>query len=82
MAVEEVGTGVGYVLRSSKASRFRFSGLGKAGEDENGSKAGSRVAVGRVPFVMGERAVSDTVVEGAMTREDVCVRPGQPNGES
>ena len=41
MAVEEVGTGVGYVGRSSKASRVLFRRRGKAGDDEKGSKAGS-----------------------------------------
>jgi len=40
MAVEEVGTGVGYMAFSSRASRFRLRGLGSAGEDDSGSKAG------------------------------------------
>lgn len=29
------------MIFSSKASRLRFNGLGKAGDDEKGSKAGS-----------------------------------------
>lgn len=43
MAVEELGTGVGY-LKSSKASRLLLPGLGSAGEDDNGSNAGKREA--------------------------------------
>lgn len=66
MAVEEVGTGVGYVLFSSKASRLLFSGRGKAGEDEKGSNAGRRPLVGRVDFGVGDTAVSERVAEGAM----------------
>lgn len=44
MWVEEVGTGVGYVRVSSKASRVRFSGRGSAGEEEKSSNAGSNDA--------------------------------------
>jgi hypothetical protein len=66
MAVEDVGTGVGYVVCSSNASRFRFGGLGRAGEDENGSKAGSRKVVGLLAADDGDAAASDNVVEGAM----------------
>jgi hypothetical protein len=39
MCVEEVGTGVGYLVFSSKSPRVRFKGRGKAG-DEKGSNAG------------------------------------------
>lgn len=67
MAVEEVGTGVGYVLVSSNVSRLLFSGRGKAGEDEKGSNAGSRPLVGRVDFGVGDTVVSERVAEGAMT---------------
>jgi hypothetical protein len=66
MAVEEVGTGVGYVVCSSNASRFRFRGLGRAGEDENGSKAGRREVAGLLDPGVGEAAVSERVVEGGM----------------
>lgn len=44
MAVEEVGTGVGYVGCSFNASRLRFRVLGSDGEDDNGSNAGRRDA--------------------------------------
>lgn len=53
IAVEEVGTGVGYVTSSLRTSRLRFRGLGSAG-DENGSKAGSREATGRLLPATGE----------------------------
>ncbi len=66
MAVEDVGTGVGYVVCSSNASRFRLRGLGKAGEDENGSNAGNREVAGLLEPGVGEAAASGTVVEGGM----------------
>lgn len=66
MAVEDVGTGVGYVVCSSRASRVRLSGLGRAGEDESGSKAGRRAVAGRLEPDLGETAASASVVEGAM----------------
>lgn len=49
MAVDDVGTGVGYVRSSFKASRLRFRGRGRAGDEESGSKAGRRDAAGRLP---------------------------------
>lgn len=66
MAVEDVGTGVGYVACSSRASRFRLSGLGKAGDEDNGSKAGRREVAGRFEPDVGEPVVFDRTVEGAM----------------
>ena len=68
MAVEEVGTGVGYVVRSLNASRLLFRGLGKAGDEENGSKAGRSEAVGFSIAEVGDIAVFERVVEGDMAR--------------
>ena len=69
MAVEEVGTGVGYVVCSSNAAfRVRFSGLGKAGEEEKGSKAGRRDVVVLFDPGVGDAGTSGTVAEGAMMR--------------
>ena len=73
--MEEVGTGVGYVVCSSNASRVRFRGLGRAGEDDNGSKAGRREVARRLDPGVGEAVVSERVVEGAM----VCSWPQLPN---
>ena len=42
MAVDEVGTGVGYLKSSSNTSRFRLSGRGSEGDEDSGSNAGSR----------------------------------------
>jgi hypothetical protein len=53
MAVDDVGTGVGYVTSSLKASRLRFGGRGSVGE-ETGSKAGSRAAAGRLLPATGD----------------------------
>lgn len=66
IAVEEVGTGVGYVVCSSNASRFLFRGLGRAGEEEKGSNAGSKDDVVLFGGGFGETAVSETVVKEAM----------------
>lgn len=66
MAVEEVGTGVGYVVCSVNASLLLFRGLGKAGEEESGSKAGKSDAVGFLAAEAGDIAVSERVVEGDM----------------
>jgi hypothetical protein len=66
IAVEEVGTGVGYVVCSSNASRFLLRGLGRAGEEEKGSNAGSRDVVGLFGAGFGETVVSERVVEEAM----------------
>jgi hypothetical protein len=66
IAVEDVGTGVGYVVCPSNASRFRFGGLGNAGDDEKGSKAGRRDVVGFLTAGEEGVAVSDSVVEEAM----------------
>ena len=69
IAVEEVGTGVGYVVCSSNAaSRVRFSGLGNAGEDEKGSKAGRRDVVVLFDPGVGDAGPSGRVAEGAMVR--------------
>lgn len=57
---------MGYVAGSSKTSLLRFSGLGSAGEEDKGSKAGSREVVGRFAAGDLEAAVSGRVVEGAM----------------
>lgn len=75
MAVDEVGTGVGYVVCSSNASRLRLGGLGRAGEDVNGSKAGSREVAGLLEPGRGEPSVFDRVVEVAI--ECVLVRRPQ-----
>lgn len=57
MCVDEVGTGVGYLARSSKSSRARFRGRGRAG-DEKGSKAGSSIDAGFLEVQVGEAAFS------------------------
>lgn len=54
MAVDDVGTGVGYVTSSLKASRLRLGGRGSVGDEETGSKAGSRVAAGRLLPATGD----------------------------
>jgi hypothetical protein len=54
MAVDDVGTGVGYVTSSLRASRLRFGGRGSVGDEENGSKAGRRDAAGRLLPATGD----------------------------
>lgn len=66
IAVEEVGTGVGYVVCSSNASRFLLRGLGRAGEEEKGSNAGSRDVAVLFGAGIGDTAVSERVVEETM----------------
>ena len=57
MAVDDVGTGVGYVTSSLRASRLRFGGRGSVGEDDNGSKAGRRDAAGRLLPATGDPSI-------------------------
>jgi len=49
--VVDVGIGVGYLWfaasRSEGEDRFLFNGLGRPGDEEKGSKAGSSVGAGR-----------------------------------
>lgn len=52
--MEEVGTGVGYVTRSWKASCERLGGRGSWGEDENGSNAGNSDEAGFFPLRKGD----------------------------
>jgi hypothetical protein len=66
MAVDDVGTGVGYVTSSLRASRFRFGGRGRVGDEENGSKAGSRDAVGRLLPASGDPSVAWCIEIGAI----------------
>jgi hypothetical protein len=66
MAVDDVGTGVGYVTSSSRASRFRFGGRGSVGDEENGSKAGSKDAVGRLLPASGGPSVAWCIDVGAI----------------
>jgi len=52
MPVLEVGTGVGYFVKAlddpmDAARACRLSGLGRPGEEDNGSKAGRRDVAGR-----------------------------------
>jgi hypothetical protein len=58
MAVDDVGTGVGYVTSSLRASRFRLGGRGSVGDEESGSKAGSRDAAGFLLPVSGGSSVA------------------------
>lgn len=58
MAVDDVGTGVGYFTSSSRASRLRFGGRGSVGDEENGSKAGSRVPADRLLPATGEPSMA------------------------
>jgi hypothetical protein len=55
MPVVEVGMGVGYDRRALLAAvACLFAGLGRPGEDDNGSNAGSRLGAGRLtPDVAG-----------------------------
>lgn len=65
ICVDEVGTGVGYVRVSSKTSRVRFSGRGKAGDEDRGSNAGSKEEIDL--FISGTgRAASSGVLEGGV----------------
>jgi hypothetical protein len=66
IAVEEVGTGVGYVTTSDMASRDRFRTRGSAGEDEKGSKAGRRDAAVLFTPATGGTGVIFRLGEGAM----------------
>ena len=66
MAVDDVGTGVGYVTSSLRASRFRFGGRGSVGDEENGSKAGSRDAAGRLLPASGDPSVAWCIEVGAI----------------
>jgi hypothetical protein len=53
MPVLEVGTGVGYFKKASPVACL-LSGLGRQGEEESGSKAGSNDGAGRlVPAMEG-----------------------------
>ena len=66
MAVDDVGTGVGYVTSSLRASRFRFGGRGSVGEEENGSKSGSRDAAGRLLPASGGPSVAWCIEVGVI----------------
>ena len=66
MAVDDVGTGVGYVTSSLRASRFRFRGRGSVGDEENGSKAGSRDAAGRLLPASGGPSVAWCIEVGSI----------------
>jgi hypothetical protein len=66
MAVDDVGTGVGYVTSSLRASRFRFGGRGSVGDEENGSKAGSRDAAGRLLPASGDPSVAWCIEIGSI----------------
>jgi hypothetical protein len=66
MAVDDVGTGVGYVTSSLRASRFRFGGRGSVGDEENGSKAGSKDAAGRLLPASGDPSVAWCIEVGAI----------------
>ena len=66
MAVDDVGTGVGYVTSSVRASRFRLRGRGSVGDEENGSKAGRRCAGGFFRSVAGESKAVFRLGDGAM----------------
>lgn len=72
--VEDVGTGVGYLRRASVPVFWRLTGRGRAGEEDNGSKAGSRDDAGLLVPARGEdgRGISlgsgsvGSVVENAL----------------
>ena len=70
MAVEEVGTGVGYLNSSSKASRVRLSGRGSEGEEESGSNAGRREVFG-----FCELRWEVSVPEGSFSGSEAMVSP-------
>lgn len=72
MCVDEVGTGVGYLVFSSKSPRVRFRGRGSAG-DEKGSKAGRSAEVAFLAAGVGEAASSRPVGGADMTR--ICSSP-------
>ena len=68
MPVLEVGMGVGY-FRYALAVACRFAGRGRAGDEENGSNAGSRDGAGRfTPAVDGSEGSNDLlgVVDGSI----------------
>ena len=75
MAVDDVGTGVGYVTSSLRASRFRFGGRGSVGDEEDGSKAGSRDAAGRLLPASGDPSVALWIEVGAIV---LLRRPKSP----
>ena len=52
--MEDVGTGVGYVVRSAKASCERLRGRGSCGDEENSSNAGSKDAAGFFEHLVGD----------------------------
>lgn len=64
--VDEVGTGVGYVTGSDKESWDRLRTRGSAGEEENGSNAGSRAAAGLFTPATGGTVVIIRFGEGAI----------------
>jgi hypothetical protein len=66
IAVDDVGTGVGYVTSSLRASRFRFGGRGSVGDEENGSKAGSRDTAGRLLPASGDPSLAWCIEVGAI----------------
>ena len=75
IAVDDVGTGVGYVTSSSRASRFRFGGRGSVGDEENGSKAGSRDTAGRLLPASGGPSLAWCIELGAIV---LLRRPKSP----
>jgi len=64
MPVLEVGIGVGY-LRKAFDVACRFIGRGNPGEEESGSKAGSKVGAGLLtPATDGSEGSAALLVEG------------------
>ena len=66
MAVEDVGTGVGYLRSSVKTSRLRLSGRGRTGEEESGSKAGNSEAGGFLLLESGDGSLASRPVLASM----------------
>lgn len=69
MRVEEVGTGVGYSCLwcfAGDAWVRCFAGRGRAGEEENGSNAGSNDGAGRFWPATGETGKGTWCGEGMM----------------
>ena len=73
MRVDEVGTGVGYVT-AAEEPRARFKARGRTGEEENGSKAGSRDAAGLFTPAMGRTGLSRRLGDGLMAAVQDRVR--------
>lgn len=79
MPVVEVGIGVGYLIeadpRPEGDPRALLSGRGKAGEEDNGSNAGSSDGAGRLTPATGGKLRWEFILLGEESIMTKCIHP-------